>query len=303
MTTLSAAGRRHVTLRSARASLRYRTVSIDGLDIFYREAGDPEAPVILLLHGFPTSSRQFEPLMPLLADRYRLIAPDFVGFGHSACPPPDQFDYTYQNQAELLARFIDALGLSHYIPYYHDYGGQIGLRLAERHQDRIPAVIIQNSPLYDEALTPVWDKRKAYWADPGAGVEGLKQALLSPEATRDRHVGRSPHPERYDPDLWGDEIAFLSRPGSLDIQIALFSDYPDNIRAWPSWRAWLKRRQPPLLVTWGKYDASFWPSGAIKLLDDHPVAEIHLLDAGHFAIDEACEQIAWLIGEFLARRL
>jgi pimeloyl-ACP methyl ester carboxylesterase len=281
--------------------MTYHTVAIEGVSIFYREAGPSDAPTILLLHGFPSSSRMFETLMPLLADRYHLIAPDYPGFGHSDAPDPTKFAYTFDHLAELVGSLTDALGLKNYALYMQDYGGPIGFRLALAHPERVRALVVQNAAAHEEGLGPLWEQRRRYWADRSSEADKLKANFTSLEATRQRHVGASPHPERYDPDAWSDEFAFLSRPGQADIQADLFYDYRTNVTSYPKWQAWLRATQPPTLVVWGKYDPSFTTLGALAYQRDLPDAEIHLLDAGHFALDEASDEIAALTRAFLAK--
>ncbi len=286
-----------------RTTTTYHTVAIEGVNIFYREAGPGDAPTILLLHGFPSSSRMFETLMPLLADRYHLIAPDYPGFGHSDAPDPAKFAYTFDHLAELVGGLTDALGLKNYALYMQDYGGPVGFRLALAHPERVRALLIQNAVAHEEGLGPLWEQRRRYWADRNSEADKLKANFTSLEATRQRHVGASPNPERYDPDTWSDEFAFLSRPGQADIQADLFYDYRTNLASYPKWQAWLRAAQPPTLVVWGKYDPSFTTLGALAYQRDLPDAEIHLLDAGHFALDEASDEIAALTRAFLAKHL
>lgn len=288
-------------LRSSRSSIRYRTIDVDGIDIFYREAGSGDAPAILLLHGFPSSSRMWEPLLPLLADRYRLIAPDYPGFGHSSAPSPSEFTYTFDRLADVTNQFVTRLGLQNYVLFMQDYGGPVGFRLALSHPERVRGIIIQNAVAHEQGLSPLWEARRKYWADPAREIDNLKANFTSLEATRLRHIGTSPHPDRYDPDLWTDEYAFLSRPGQADIQAALFLDYRTNVASYPAWQKWLRDVQPPTLVVWGKYDPSFTVAGATAYAGDVPAAEVHLLEAGHFALDEATDAIAHCVRAFLAR--
>ena len=278
----------------------YHTVKVDGLDIFYREAGPVDAPTILLLHGFPTSSRMFDGLMPLLADRYHLVAPDYPGFGHSDAPPPEDFAYTFDNISKVMGDFTQTLGLRRYSLYMFDYGSPVGFRLAIAHPERIRSLIVQNANGSEEGLSDAWKLRRAFWAD-RPGYEGqIRQASLSFAATRQRHLSSSPHPERMDPDTWQDEYAFLSRPGEDRIQLDLIYDYRSNVAAYPSWDAYLTKYRPPTLVLWGRYDPAFTVAGALAYGRDLPEAEIHLLDAGHFALDEAAPEIAALMRHFLA---
>ena len=283
--------------------MSYRTVTVDGLKIFYREAGPADAPVILLLHGFPTSSRMYQGLMPLLADRYHLIAPDYPGFGMSDAPPGTKFAYTFDHLTAVMDDFAEALGLKHYSLYLCDYGGDVGLKLAIAHPERVQALIVQNANISEQGESSLWVVRRAFWADRAANEAVLRKNLASLEADRGRHVGFSPHPEDIDPDTWNDEYAFLSRPGELDIQSSLFYDYRTNQAAFPAWNDWLKQHQPPTLVLWGKYDSSFTIAGALVYGEDMPEAEIHLLDAGHFALDEATPEIASLMRAFLDKEV
>ena len=293
-------------MQSTRSSIRYETVhieGIDGLDIFYREAGPRDAPVILLLHGFPSSSRMYEPLLPLLADRFHVIAPDYPGFGYSSAPAVDAFDYTFDALARVMTQLTDTLSLSRYALFVQDYGGPVGFRLALAHPERVSALIVQNAVAHEEGLGPLWDTRKAFWRDRPAHEAALRANLLSFDATRLRHVGNSPHPERYDPDAWHDEFAFLSRPGQIDIQTELFYDYRSNVQRYPDWQRYLREHRPPTLVLWGKYDPSFAVAGAHAYARDVPNAEIVLLDAGHFALDEACDEVALHVTRFLGFRV
>ena len=274
-------------------------VEINGLKIFYREAGLPDAPTVLMLHGFPSSSRMWEPLLPLLADKYHLIAPDYPGFGSSDAPSSSSFTYTFDNLANEMDQLTVKLGITSYVLFMQDYGGPVGFRLALAHPERVRAIIIQNAVSHEQGLSPLWDARRKYWADPVHELANLKANFTSLEATRLRHVGSSPRPERYDPDTWTDEFAFLSRPGQADIQATLFLDYRTNVASYPLWQKWLREVQPPTLVVWGKYDPSFTVAGATAYGDDVPKAEIHFLDAGHFALDEATDDIALLVRNFL----
>ena len=287
-------------MNSTRSTTTYRSAVVEGIRVFYREAGPPNGQTILMLHGFPSSSRMYEPLIPLLADRYRIIAPDYPGFGHSDAPSPREFAYTFDHLARVIEGLVAQLALASYTLLVQDYGGPVGFRLALRHSDRIDAIIVQNAVAHEEGLGPLWEPRKAYWADRAANEERLRANFLSFDATRQRHVGTSPRPERYDPDTWTDEHAFLSRPGQLEIQSDLFYDYRTNVAAYPDWQAWMRDRQPPLLVPWGRYDPSFTVAGAEAYRRDVPDAEVHMLDAGHFALDEACDEVAARIRSFLA---
>ena len=277
----------------------YRTITIDGLSIFYREAGPKDGPTILLLHGLPSSSRMFGPLFDRLADRYHLVAPDYPGFGHSDWPRPKDFPYTFDRLAEIMARFTEALAIPHYTLYMQDYGGPVGFRMALTHPDRVEKLIVQNAVAHNEGLGPSWETRRAFWADRKANEGALRTNLLSFSTTRARHVGSDPNVERYDPDLWTDEFAFLNQPGQNDIQTELFYDYRTNVESYPKWQAWLREHQPRLLVIWGKYDPSFDLSEPEAYRRDVPDAEVHVLDAGHFALDTAGDEIAAFVRAFM----
>jgi pimeloyl-ACP methyl ester carboxylesterase len=288
-------------LPSSRRSISYHSVDIQGLNIFYREAGPANAPTVLLLHGFPSSSRMWELLLPLLADKYHLIAPDYPGFGNSSAPAPYSFTYTFDNIADVMNELTTKLGITNYVLFMQDYGGPVGFRLALSHPERVRAIIVQNAAASEQGLSPLWEARRRYWADPARELDNLKANFTSFEATRQRHIGSSPHPDRYDPDAWVDEYAFLTRPGQSDIQATLFLDYRTNVASYPLWQKWLREVQPPTLVVWGKYDPSFTVAGANAYSDNVPGAEVHILEAGHFALDEATDEIASLVRNFLER--
>ena len=276
----------------------YRTVKVDGLSIFYREAGSMDAPTILLLHGLPSSSRMFEPLLARLRDRFRLIAPDYPGFGHSDAPDARSFAYTFDKIASVIGHFTEALGLSRYTLYMQDYGGPVGFRMGLAHPERVEGLIVQDAVAHNEGLGANWKARREFWKDRAANESKLRTNLLSLAATRTRHVGNDPNVDRYDPDLWTDEFAFLSRPEQAEIQSDLFYDYRTNVEAYPKWQAWMRERQPRLLVIWGKYDLSFDASEPEAYRRDVPEAQVHLLEAGHFALDTAADEIAALVREF-----
>jgi pimeloyl-ACP methyl ester carboxylesterase len=278
----------------------YRTVKVDGLSIFYREAGPRDAPVLLLLHGLPSSSRMFEPLFSRLSDQFHLVAPDYPGFGHSDWPNPKEFNYTFDHIATVIDHFTQALGLQRYTLYMQDYGGPVGFRLALAHPERIRSLIVQNAVAHNEGLGENWTTRRAFWADRPAYEAALRTNLLSLATTRTRHVGKDPAVDRYDPDLWTDEFAFLSQPGQAEIQSDLFYDYRSNVTAYPGWQAWMRKTQPRLLVIWGRYDPSFDPSEPEAYRRDVPKAEVHVLDAGHFALDTKPVEIATLVRQFAA---
>jgi pimeloyl-ACP methyl ester carboxylesterase len=279
----------------------YRTVKVDGLTIFYREAGPRDAPSLLLLHGLPSSSRMFEPLFTRLSDHFHLIAPDYPGFGHSDWPDPKVWAYTFDHIATLVMQFTEAVGLARYHLYMQDYGGPVGFRMALVKPERVQSLIVQNAVAHDTGLGASWITRRAYWASRSANEQALRTNLLSLATTRVRHVGHDPAIDRYDPDLWTDEFAFLSQPKQADIQSDLFYDYRNNVAAYPSWQAWMQKNQPPLLVVWGKYDSSFDISEPDAYRLDVPGAEVHILEAGHFALDTDADQIARLIASFVGK--
>lgn len=277
----------------------YRTVKVDGINIFYREVGSRNAPTILLLHGLPSSSRMFQPLFNRLADSYHLVAPDYPGYGHSDWPDPNQFTYTFDRIASVMTDFTQALNLSNYTLYMQDYGGPVGFRMALAHPERVQALIVQDAVAHNEGLAANWATRRAFWADRAAHEDGLRTNLLSLQTTKTRHVGDDPNVELYDPDLWADEYAFLNAPGQAQIQSDLFYDYRTNVDAYPKWQAWMKQTQPKLLVIWGKHDLSFDLGEPERYRSDVPHAEVHVLDAGHFALDTKAEEIAGLVSRFM----
>ncbi len=280
---------------------RYRTMHVDGLSIFYREAGPKGAPTILLLHGFPSSSRMFDPLFERLSTKYHLIAPDYPGFGHSDHPAATEFSYTFDHIAAVMDHFVTALRLQKYSLYLQDYGGPVGFRLAVAHPERLENLIIQNAVAHEDGLGPLWMTRRAFWADRSANEAALRANLTSLAATKQRHVGSDPDVSRYNPDLWTDEFAFLSQPGEAEIQSDLFYDYRTNVASYPAWQRWLQLRQPHLLVLWGTFDPSFQVAEAAAYKRDVKNAHIVILDAGHFALDTDADAIATEIDKFLAR--
>jgi pimeloyl-ACP methyl ester carboxylesterase len=277
----------------------YRTTQIDGVSIFYREAGPKDAATILLLHGLPSSSRMFEPLFARLSDRYHLVAPDYPGFGHSDRPDPKKFAYTFDHISEIMNHFTEALGLTRYTLYMQDYGGPVGFRMALAHPDRVEALIVQDAVAHNEGLGANWKTRREFWKDRPANESALRTNLLSLETTRTRHVGNDPNVDRYDPDLWTDEFYFLNQPGQAQIQSDLFYDYRTNVEAYPKWQAWMQEMHPRLLVIWGKHDLSFDLGEPDRYKKDVPNAEVHVLDAGHFALDTKADEIAELVRDFM----
>lgn len=282
-------------------TIRYRTIKVDGLSIFYRESGPKDAPTMLLLHGFPSSSRMYKPLFERLYGKYHLVAPDYPGFGHSDHPDPALFAYNFDHLAKVIEGFVSALSLSKYSLYLQDYGGPVGFRLAIAYPERVESIIIQNAVAHEDGLGPLWATRRAFWANRSANEAALRANFLSLEATKQRHIGSDPDISRYDPDLWTDEFAFLNQPGQAQIQSDLFYDYRTNVASYPAWQAWLRTRQPRLLVIWGKYDPSFQVAEAAAYQRDVRNAQVFILDAGHFALDTDADEIAARIESFLAR--
>src|SRR5579862_5907943 len=279
----------------------YRTAKVDGLTIFLREAGPKDAPAILLLHGLPSSSRMFEPLLVRLSDRYHLVAPDYPGFGHSDWPDPKTFAYTFDHYAEIMTRFAEALKLSRYTLFMQDYGGPVGFRMALAQPERIESLIVQNAVAHSDGLGSIWKVRRQFWTDRASNESALRTNLLSLTTTRTRHIGKDPNAEYYDPDLWTDEYAFLCQPGQADIQSDLFYDYRTNVDSYPRWQAWMRDKQPRLLVIWGKYELSFDSSEPEAYRRDVPEAEVHIVDGGHFALDTAADETAQLVRDFMSR--
>ena len=282
------------------ATTTYHRVEVDGLKIFYREAGPKDAPTIVLLHGFPSSSRQYDPIIPLLATRYHLIAPDFPGFGHSDAPPPSSYIYTFDNLARTTNALLDKLNIAKASFYIHDYGAPVGFRMMVMRPDRVQALIAQNANTYEEGLGPKWTLIRKYWADPKGHPE-VFEAFMSPIATEQRHTQGTSHPERYNPDTWSDEIAHLAKPGQREIQAALLYDYRTNVASYPAWQAWLREHKPPTLVVWGRNDPSFIAAGGDAYRRDVPDAEIHQIDAGHFVFDEQADEVVRLVITFMQK--
>jgi pimeloyl-ACP methyl ester carboxylesterase len=283
----------HVTmlLESMSATTTYHRMTVDGVGVFYREAGPKDALTIVLLHGFPSSSREFDTLIPLLATRYHLVAPDFPGFGHSDAPPPSSYAYTFDHLAETTSNVLKQLRIEKCIFFLHDYGGPVGFRIMLAHPELVQTLIIQNANVYQEGLDAKWAGIAEHWADPKAHPE-VFDTFVSFAATEQRHTLGTLHPERYNPDTWTDEYVHLSKPGQREIQAAA---------SYAAWQAWLRRHKPPTLVVWGRNDPSFTAPGGEAFRRDLPDAEIHLLDAGHFALDEKNDEIASLVLAFLAK--
>jgi pimeloyl-ACP methyl ester carboxylesterase len=285
--------------------VRHNTVKVGDLDVFYREAGPKDAPAVLLLHGFPTSSQMFRHLIPALAEKYRVVAPDYPGYGHSSMPARDQFAYTFDNLAKVIDGFTEAVGLTKYALYVQDYGAPVGYRLAAAHPDRVTAIVVQNGNAYDEGLdNDFWKPIKAYWADPTSQEKrDALRGLLTYEATKWQYTHGVRNPERVSPDGAAHDQFLLDRPGNAEVQLDLFLSYGSNPPLYPGWQDYFRTHQPPVLIAWGKNDQIFPAAGAEPYKRDLKTLEFHLLDAGHFALETNGDEIAALIRSFLGRHL
>ncbi|MEH2283518.1 MAG: alpha/beta hydrolase [Nostoc sp.] len=277
----------------------FRTVSIDGLDIFYREAGSRSNPTILLLHGFPTSSHMFRNLISALGDRFHLVAPDYPGYGNSSMPTVNEFDYTFDNLAEIVEKFITAIDLKKYSLYVMDYGAPIGYRIAAKYPERVEALIVQNGNAYEEGLREFWEPIKAYWQERSPENADKLKHLVNLEATKWQYTNGVRNLEAISPDTWNMDQLFLDRPGNDEIQLALLYSYGTNPPLYPQWQEYFRKYQPPTLIVWGKNDYIFPPEGAHPYKRDLKDVELHLLDTGHFALEEEGDAIADHIRRFL----
>ena len=282
-------------------STRFQTVDVDGTSIFYREAGPRGRPTLLLLHGFPSASHMFRDLIPLLADRFHIVAPDLPGFGQSAMPPREAFAYTFDNLAQRIDRFTEVLGLERFALYVFDYGAPVGLRIAMRHPERITAIISQNGNAYLEGVSPALNPVAAYWAEPSQANRDALRGFLKPETTLFQYTHGVADPALVSPDGRMLDDAYLARPGSDEIQLDLLLDYASNVAAYPAIQAYFRAHRPPLLAVWGRNDPFFLPAGAEAFRRDLPEAEIRFLETGHFALETHAREIAAAIGAFLAR--
>lgn len=272
--------------------ITYRSVDVDGIEIFYREAGDRAKPALLLLHGFPTSSHMFRDLIPLLAGRFHIVAPDLPGFGRSSLPSRRDFAYTFDNLAKVAGRFTEVIGLERYALYVFDYGAPTGLRLAVAHPERIAAIVTQNGNAYQEGLSDGWNPIERYWRDPSdANRQALRQ-LLTPESIRWQYEYGVPDTSLVSPDGYGLDAWYVARPGVDDIQLDLFLDYASNVALYPTFQAYFRKHQPKLLAVWGRNDPFFLPAGAEAYRRDIPGADIRFFDTGHFALETHCREIA-----------
>ena len=282
-------------------AISYRTIDVNGLKVFYREAGPSGAPKLLLLHGFPSSSHMFRDLIPLLADRFHIIAPDLPGFGRSDMPSRSAFTYTFEHIADVIDRFTEAVGFDRYAVYVFDYGAPTGFRLAVRHPERISAIISQNGNAYEEGLSDDWSPIRAYWQEPSQAHRDALRAMLAPEATLWQYTHGVVDATAVSPDGYSLDDFYLARPGAHDIQLDLFGDYQSNVALYPAFQAYFRKHQPPFLAVWGKNDPFFLPAGAEAFKRDLPKAQVQFFDTGHFALETHAGAIAAAIRTFLTR--
>lgn len=281
-------------------NIKNQTTIVDGQTIFYREAGDKDKkPTILLLHGFPTSSHMFRNVIPELADKFHLVAPDYPGFGYSSMPPVDRFEYTFDHLAEMVDKFVHQIGLEKYSLYVMDYGAPVGYRLAVKHPEKIEALIVQNGNAYEEGLGEFWEPLRAYWSEPNERNKNALKKFLTLEATRWQYTHGVKNENAISPDNWIHDQSLLDRPGNNEIQLQLFYDYKSNPPLYPQWQDYFRKYQPPTLVVWGRNDIIFSKEGAIPYQRDLKDVQIHLLNTGHFALEEEGELIVELILRFL----
>jgi pimeloyl-ACP methyl ester carboxylesterase len=280
--------------------ISFRKVDVDGFNIFYREAGPKDAPVLLLLHGFPSASHMFRDLIPQLSDRFRLIAPDLPGFGQSDMPERTKFGYTFDNIAGVINRFTEVIGLGRFAIYVFDYGAPTGFRLAMRHPERITAIISQNGNAYMEGLSDGWDPIRAYWQDPSETNRAALRAFLAPETTFWQYTHGVADTSSVSPDGYSLDNFYLARPGADEVQLDLFGDYKSNVALYPEFQAYFRKHKPPFLAVWGKNDPFFLPAGAEAFKHDIPDADVRFFDTGHFALETHCDEIATAIRNFLA---
>ena len=305
LTPYTAVAKEPASAASATTSFQvhYKTAAIDGVDVSYREAGREDAPALILLHGFPTSSHMYRNLIPSLADKYRVIAPDYPGFGQSGAPVRPGFKYTFDTYAKLVEGLTEKLGVSRYALYVMDYGAPVGFRIAAKHPGRVTALIVQNGNAYTEGLQKFWEPIQKYWASGSKEDREAIRWLTSLKATKWQYTHGVPDPTLVSPDTWTHDQALLDRPGNQEIQLDLFYDYRTNVPLYPEWQAYLRMHQPPTLVLWGKNDQIFVADGAAPYKRDLPEAELHLLDAGHFALETNGPEMAELIRDFLGRKV
>jgi pimeloyl-ACP methyl ester carboxylesterase len=291
------------TAHATQPTVRYHTKQIDGVELFYREAGPANAPTVVLLHGFPTSSNMYRNLIPALATKYRVIAPDYPGFGQSAAPSRDKFEYTFAHYADLTDKLLTELRAEKYALYVMDYGAPVGFRLALKHPERVTALVAQNGNAYVEGLSAFWDPIKAYWASGSKADREVLRGATTLAAIREQYLDGVKDPTRVDPTTWLVDQALMDRPGNVEIQLDLFYDYRTNVALYPQFQQFLRDRQPPTLIVWGRNDKIFPAEGARAYLRDVPKAELHLLDTGHFALEDQGAEITALMLDFLNRHL
>lgn len=282
-------------------TITYGYKTVGDTEVFFREAGAKDAPVLLLLHGFPTASHMFRDLIPLLSHRFRVIAPDLPGFGQTKTPPRGTFNYTFDNLADVIDGFITAMSLDRYALYIFDYGAPVGLRIATRHPEKITAIISQNGNAYVDGFSDEWRPWEAYWREPSASNREQCRASLTPDTIRNWQYGTGADLSRLSPDGYELDIAYMARPDAQEIQLDLILDYRTNVARYPEFQAYFRKHSPPLLAAWGRHDPAFIPAGALAYQRDLPNAEVHLLDAGHFALETHAREIASLIAPFLER--
>ncbi len=282
---------------------QHKSVKVNGLDIFYREAGPKSAPTVLLLHGFPTSSQMFRKLIPALAERYHVVAPDYPGFGNSSMPALNEFDYSFDNLANVIEGFTQKLGLKKYSLYVMDYGAPVGFRIAAKHPERVQSLIVQNGNAYEEGLRDFWKPFRAYWKDRNEQTGKPLEGFLNIGVTKWQYIHGTRNPDAISPDTWTVDQYFLDRPGNKEIQLQLFHSYGTNPPLYPEWQAYFRKHQPPTLIVWGKNDKIFPSEGAHPYKRDLKNVELHLLNTGHFALEEDGETIARLIRTFLGNNL
>ena len=280
--------------------VRYRTADVDGCQVFYREAGPAQGPKLLLLHGFPSAGHMFRDLIPLLADRLHMVAPDLPGFGQSGMPPRDNFGYTFENLARVIERFTEVIGFDRFAVYVFDYGAPTGFRLAVRHPERITVIISQNGNAYEEGLSDGWSPIRAYWQQPSQANREALRAFLTPETTRWQYTHGVPDPTLISPDGYSLDTFYLSRPGADELQLDLFGDYQSNVALYPTFQQYFRSHKPPLLAVWGKNDPFFLPVGAEAFKRDNPRAVVRFFDTGHFALETHAREIAGAILDFVA---
>src|SRR5580692_581159 len=288
---------------SMMTKIRYRKSNVDGFNVFYREAGRADAPALLLLHGFPSAGHLFRELIPMLSDRFRVIAPDLPGFGQSDMPPRDKFSYTFAKLAEVIERFTEVIGLARFAIYVFDYGAPTGFRMALRHPERIAAIISQNGNAYEEGLSEGWNPIRAYWQDPSKANREALGAFLTPETTHWQYTHGVPDQTMVSPDGQNLDNFYLARPGADEVQLDLFGDYKSNVALYPKFQDYFRTHKPPLLAAWGKNDPFFLPLGAEAFKRDIPNAEIKFFDSGHFALETHSAEIGAAISGFLAKNL